>query len=184
MITKPSIAEVAAMDLSPLYKFAIDNDDNRRLLLGEAGVEHYKLLAWIANQFNDKVIVEVGTLGGVGTIALSHNPNNRVVSFDIRSYDWGNQTPPNAEKKLVHDRYMDEVVQASVIFYDAAHEGEEEQEFFDELVERDWKGVLILDDIHLNKEMEEFWSNIPDQFHKEDWTNIGHACGTGVVYFE
>ncbi len=182
---KPTLEEVKAIDLSPLYKFAADNDDNRRLLRGEAGTEHYKLLAWISQQFNDALIVEIGTLGGLGTIALSHNVNNHVISFDIRGFKWGNKTPSNAEKKIVYDGYMDEVVESKVIFYDAAHEGREEQEFLDELIARNWKGVIFWDDIHLNKEMVEFWNNCKDAgYEMEDWSDLGHATGTGVMFLK
>ncbi len=182
---KPSIEEIKQVDISSLYHLASDNDDNRRLLKGEAGVEHYKLLAWISEQFDDILITEIGTLGGLGTIALSYNPSNRIKSFDIRSYKWGNTTPPNAEKKLVYKDYMDEVVESSVIFYDAQHEGIEEQEFLDELIRRNWKGVIFWDDIHLNKEMRQFWQNcIESGLEVEDWSSCGHQSGTGVMFLK
>lgn len=180
MITRPTIDEVQAIDLSPLYDLAVDNPDNRRLLRGRAGVEHYKLLAWFSMLYDGILITEIGTLGGLGLIALSYNSKNHVISFDIRGHDWGNTTPVNAEKKIVYDGYMDEVVKSTIIFYDAAHEGKEEQEFLDELIKRGWKGILVLDDIRLNKEMAKFWANI--KLPKEDWTDIGHSVGTGVVF--
>ncbi len=182
---KPTLEEVKAIDLSPFYDLATDNDDNRRFLKEEAGVEHYKLLAWISTQYVGTTIVEIGTLGGLGTIALSFNPQNKVVSYDIRNYKWGNKTPSNAEKKIAHAGYMDEVVKSPIIFYDAAHEGKEEQEFLHELVERNWKGIIVWDDIHLNKEMQAFWDNcVATGFDCEDWTDIGHATGTGVLYLK
>lgn len=182
-IQKPTLEEVKAIDLSPLYPLAVDNADNRRLLRGEAGVEHYKLLAWFSKQYNDAFIVEIGTLGGLGTIALSYNPSNKVVTFDIRDHNWGNETPINAEKKLVYEGYMDEVTKADLIFYDAAHEGIEEQQFLDGLIERDWHGVVVWDDIHLNPMMEQFWKDCVDAgLDCHDWTDLGHSCGTGVIF--
>lgn len=183
IITKPGLDQIKSMDISKLYPLAADNADNRRLLHGEAGVEHYKLLAWLSEQFDDSIIVEIGTLGGLGTIALSYNPTNKVTSFDIRSYNWGNETPENAEKKIVYDGYMDEVTKADLIFYDAAHEGLEEAIFFDELLNRNWHGVVVWDDIHLNPAMEEFWKEkVEAGFIAEDWTSLGHSCGTGVIF--
>ena len=41
-------------------------------------------------------------------------------------------------------------------------------------------GVLILDDIHLNKEMKFFWENINED--KLDISVFGHSSGTGVVF--
>ncbi len=184
-MTKPTIEDIKAIDLSPLYHLAADNDDNRRLLKGEAGVEHYKLLAWLSKQFNDSIIAEIGTLGGLGTIALSFNPSNRVISYDIRSYSWGNETPPNAGKRIVGPGYMDYVVESSLIFYDAAHYGVQEQEFLDELMNRNWKGIIVWDDIHLNHEMQHFWNNcIRHGYNVQDWSDLGHQTGTGVMILD
>lgn len=144
--------------------------------------EHYKLLAWVSLQYNDITIVEIGTHKGYGTEALSYNKRNKVISFDIKTREGSLGTPYNAEKEMVYPEYMDEVVQASIIFYDAKHEGKEEQEFFDELVKRDWRGILLLDDIHFNEPMSKFWEGIT--LTKEDWTDIGHSpSGTGAVFF-
>ncbi len=196
---KPSIEEVMDMDISSLYALASDNDDNRRLLEGEAGVEHYKLLAWISMQFVGAKITEVGTLGGLGTIALSFNKKNKVTSYDLRSYKWGNQTPENAEKKIVHDGWMDEVMESSLIFYDAAHEGKDETIFLNDLLQRGWKGTIVWDDIHLNDPMRTFWNSVQElqknseevenhplkgKIIVEDWTLLGHSSGTGVIILQ
>jgi hypothetical protein len=50
------------------------------------------------------------------------------------------------------------------------------------LISINYKGYLLLDDIHLNFEMERFWGSITKE--KYDITNIGHITGTGVVYFK
>ena len=39
-----------------------------------------------------------------------------------------------------------------------------------------------MDDIVLFPELAKLWSEIPER--KEDWTDIGHHSGTGIVYFE
>lgn len=177
---KPSKKSINAIDLAPLEVYLTNNHEYFR---SDAGVEHYKLLAGLSFQFNDKIIVEIGSLSGMGTIALSANPNNKVITYDIRDYQWKNHVPPNAERRLVKDGYMDDVVKASLIFYDAAHGGKEEQDFLDELIERDWHGMIVWDDIHLNKEMEEFWQNcIKAGYKVDDWTSVGHSVGTGVMY--
>lgn len=182
MIKKPDLQTIKDMDISRLFPLANDNSDNRHILQMEAGDQHYKLLAWISMQFDNILITEIGTLGGIGTIALSFNPKNQIVSFDIRKYNWGNRTPQNAEKKLIYEGYMDEVMKSTVIFYDAAHQGEEEFRFLKELFERGWKGMIIWDDIHLNQEMRDFWNGILAP--KEDWTSLGHKTGTGVMFLK
>ena len=70
---------------------------------------------------------------------------------------------------------------SDVIMLDTYHDGEFEKEFYD-FIKPDFKGVLVLDDIHLNKPMQSFWRSITEP--KEDLTKIGHYSGTGVVYFD
>jgi hypothetical protein len=50
------------------------------------------------------------------------------------------------------------------------------------LIEIDFKGILLLDDIHLNAEMQALWDWIPI-VKKIDLTKFGHNSGTGVVMF-
>ncbi len=56
-----------------------------------------------------------------------------------------------------------------------------EYEFLNVLRQNDWKGLLVLDDIHYNDEMKRFWESIP--VAKYDLTDVGHASGTGIVDF-
>ena len=56
-----------------------------------------------------------------------------------------------------------------------------EKEFTDALISKNFSGIVIYDDIFLNMEMIKFWKSIP--FEKENWTDIGHWSGTGVVFF-
>jgi hypothetical protein len=65
---------------------------------------------------------------------------------------------------------------------DTKHDGVFEQEFFDFLVKENYNGIVLFDDIHLNSQMKNFWSNI--ELEKYDITNIGHWSGTGVVVFK
>lgn len=148
---------------------------------GKPGREHYRLLAWLSFQYNYIQIAEIGTHIGLGAIALATNTKNKVITFDIKHREGELPLPENAERKIVYPEYMDEVIKSAIIFYDAKHEGIEEKAFYDELKRRDWRGVLVLDDIHLNDEMREFWKSI--DLPKEDWTDVGHHTGTGVVYF-
>lgn len=191
MITKPTPEQLNAIDLSQLETFLAPQRINEGFFSRPAGVEHYRLLAWISGLFNNVTITEIGTLDGMGLTALCHNPTNKVVSWDIKDCAWKGSVPPNGERKIVYEGYFDEVLKSPIIFYDGAHEGKDEEEFIGMLVASGWKGVLVLDDIHLNKEMEKLWAdclgdyfNFPGTFKKEDWTDIGHACGTGIIFFE
>jgi len=50
------------------------------------------------------------------------------------------------------------------------------------LKDKKWSGVLLLDDIHHNNGMENFWKYFPEEV-KTDLTHIGHYSGTGMVMF-
>ena len=80
------------------------------------------------------------------------------------------------------------IIKSDLIFLDAAHDGKMEQEIYDFLCRNDYKGILLLDDISLNKEMALFWRGIDKK--KYDITEIGHGkdddfnrSGTGLVDF-
>jgi hypothetical protein len=51
-----------------------------------------------------------------------------------------------------------------------------------------FKGILLLDDIHLNPEMEKWWKELQDSagklgFVAYDVSNVGHFSGTGLLDF-
>ena len=43
-----------------------------------------------------------------------------------------------------------------------------------------WNGIMIADDIHLNKPMKKWWKLI-DNKYKYDITRFGHWSGTGLI---
>ena len=47
------------------------------------------------------------------------------------------------------------------------------------LKQHDYRGMLFLDDIHLNTAMIRFWDGISEL--KEDLTDLGHLSGSGLV---
>ncbi len=180
-MNKPTKEEVQAIDLSAQH--ALTNSGRSvEFINGVPGMEHYKLLAWISGQFNKIKIAEVGTLDGCGALALSFNPKNRVKTFDVRFYDDCANFPKNVERTLVDDNFIEEVIKSKVIFYDTMHDGVMEREFIAELVKNDYKGIVIFDDIYLYDCMKSFWNDITQR--KEDWTELGHWSGTGVVFFD
>ena len=186
MIHKPDHRELSNYKLDKQYKYVV-NYRSLEFFNSDAGIEHYSLLAWFSHQYpKGSLLIEVGTLDGCGMLALSHNQDNRVISWDVHRYGDICNLPPNTEARLVTENYMDTVMptvmQAPFIFYDAKHEGKEEREFLDELVKRNWHGIVMWDDIHLNKPMKQFWNSITQE--KEDWTDIGHFCGTGIVHLK
>lgn len=178
-IKKPTAAELDAIDLSPEFERAPNNWD-KHFFLGVPGREHYKLLAWIGQQLEGSFMCEIGTLWGGGTLAMALNRGNHIYTIDITPHTCSD-LPENVTRIIAGKYYPWHLIAGcTVIFYDAAHEGKEEQEFLDALIAMDWHGMLIYDDIHLNPAMQKFWKSI--KLEKQDWTDIGHFCGTGVLF--
>lgn len=180
---KPTFEEVKAIDLTELHGYT-KNGRSVEYFNADPGKEHYKLLAWLASQFDNVKLAEVGTLDGCGALALAFNPKNKVTTYDVRFYDDCTGFPKNVTRKLVGGNYdfMVDVVKCPVIFYDTNHDGILEREFITELKKRNYKGVVIFDDIYLNEPMKQFWKEL--DVRKEDWTDIGHHSGSGVAFFE
>jgi hypothetical protein len=180
-LQKPTKETIEAIDLSAQHQLTVSGR-SVEFLNGEPGKEHYKLLAWISTQFKSSKITEVGTLDGCGALALSYNDNNQVTTWDIRFYDDCAKFPTNVQRNIVTMNYLTEVAKSKVIFYDTMHDGIMEFQFIAALIAFKWKGVLILDDIYLYECMTTMWNDIP--LRKEDWTDIGHHSGTGIVFFD
>ena len=167
--------------------------------LAAASGEHYKLLATIASKFVDGRFVDVGTFLGHSALALSvgHEAlGNRVFSYDNKdSKDSNHNTESIKSHAGIELRVRDEIgsddvvreiasIAADLILLDVSpHDGKFERDFVAGLVRHGYKGLLLLDDIHLNPEMTAFWQWIPAE-RKLDLTEIGHWSGTGLVAFD
>jgi hypothetical protein len=144
--------------------------------------EHYKLLAHLANNLNDVTVYDIGTYRGLSAIAMSSNPSNRVVSYDIENF-LECASPANVEFKI-GDCYLDpEMLNSPLISLDVdPHDGEFEKRFIAYLITNKYKGTVICDDIHLSPQMQDFWDSVTVK--KFDVTEFGHSSGTGMIVFE
>jgi hypothetical protein len=71
------------------------------------------------------------------------------------------------------------------------HDGVQEREMYDFLKNKNWSGLLILDDILDNwsvripgakpQEMRKWWDEIQEE--KYDVSDVAHSSGTGLVNF-
>jgi hypothetical protein len=148
----------------------------------DAGREHYRLLMYISTLFNNQTLFDIGTNTCRSAIALSRNPTNKIISYDIIKVLPENPVLLNVEYNL-GDSTKDERLKATpLIFLDVDHDGTYENILFNHLKEIEWKGILLLDDIHLNDAMKSFWNNIIDR--KYVLTSRGHWSGTGLVILE
>ena len=171
------------IDLFP-YSQRINSSEYQGYFMSKSGQEHYRLLAYISQNDDLVDILDVGTLKGCSALAFSVNSKNKVRSFNVGNEFDLNYTPLNAEfiiDNVLNGNYNDIILGSKYIMLDTYHDGTFEKEFYDHLVSINYKGYLLLDDIHLNFEMEKFWGSISQE--KYDITNIGHSTGNGVVYF-
>lgn len=153
-----------------------------------AGNQHYRLLAYIASCIDGIQISDIGTSSGGSAMALASNQNNIIYSVDrvnCRTKDYSAVQNVRFDVGSFYDSsIMDNIVKSKIILLDIQHEGPDEVYFYNELVRRNWKGMLICDDITLNPNMIRFWNDI--ELPKMNVTKYGHGdngSGTGIVLF-
>lgn len=170
--------EINNINLLPLLD-QTDSEHVKKFVAYPHG-EHYKLLAYLVSQFFGKIIFDVGTHHGGSALALAYNPSNKVVSYDVYAQS-KILDASNIELNIGNVLNDDRLIDANLILLDTTHDGIFEKEFLNHLIQNDYKGILLLDDINLNDEMREFWAGI--QIEKHDITPLGHWSGTGLVNF-
>ena len=154
----------------------------RHYVMLEKDNEHYKLLAYLANNLHNTVVYDIGTYRGLSAIAMASNPTNKVVSYDIEDF-LECETPANVEFKI-GDCYLDQgMLKSPLISLDVdPHDGEFEKKFIAFLIANNYKGTVICDDIHLSLQMKNFWDSVTVK--KYDVTEVGHYSGTGMIVFD
>ncbi|MGE0042232.1 MAG: hypothetical protein AB7H88_20380 [Vicinamibacterales bacterium] len=173
-------AVIADVDLSRFLPHV--PAEYREFFPGEPGREHYKLLAHLSTLYTGVTLVDIGTDAGCSAMALSHNPANRVISYDLVNRRRTDIELPNVEFR-VGDALADaaEWLATPLISLDVDHDGTYEDVFYAHLTTAGYKGTLLLDDVYLNDAMRRFWGSITHQ--KADITPVGHWSGTGIVFF-
>lgn len=172
-----------------LYKVSLYAEwhENAKYFYLPPGHEHYWLLSELAKQVpNNSTVLDVGTYLGYSALALSTNENINVVTVDIVDEIQYN-LPKQKEniKFLIEEDIISKLpkyINCPIIMLDTNHEGEFEELFVQKLIDLNYKGILICDDIHLNEPMKKFWSNI--SLRKQDISNLGHWSGTGIIFFD
>ena len=153
-----------------------------------AGYEHYRLLSHLSWQFPpNTTIIDIGTSSGHSAVALSHNPDVKVISYNIQD-DIGTQVCSAKHKSNIELRIkncledIDLLMKAPLIMLDTAHTGDFEVEVINTLIRNNYKGLVLCDDIYLNREMVAFWNWVP--LKKIDVSEFGHWSGTGIIVFD
>lgn len=159
--------------------------------------EHYRLLAGLVDVLRPRLVIEIGTFQGQGSLALLDRlpGGSRVVTFDVIAWeeitdcalsagDFADGRLTQVIADLSHPeefaRHADLLAEADLVFMDAPKDGVFEPAFL-ELALPLWKGsrrVLVIDDIRLMP-MVQLWRDLP--LAKLDVTSFGHWSGTGLA---
>jgi len=173
-----------SIDLCTLWPYA--RGPQFKFFNRESGNEHYRLLSHLSWQFpNKSTVVDIGTSTGHSALALSHNPTINVVTYNIS--DEVQKVGSIKSKYNVNIRIknclddMSTLLAAPFIMLDVFNDGTFEKELITALMKNNYAGVVLCDDIYLNKEMVEFWKWVPVK--KVDMTKYGHWSGTGLILF-
>jgi pyruvyltransferase len=156
-----------------------------------SGINEYRFYSYLSTLFNNIVILDIGTGFGISAVALSHNENNHVISYNLINQIRDNSkiyTKKNITfkiKNVLEDLTEDFIKNIKIIIIDIDHFGEEERKIIDRLEQLNYSGIVILDDIHHpwekeGKCMKELWENI--NYTKYDITKYGHNTGTGIFF--
>ena len=162
--------------------------------------EGYKLLAGLIAVLAPKLIVEIGTGGGTGTLTMLRMlaPAARLVTFDpvrwddypehlLRGEDFQDGRLTQHADDLANPecfaRHRGLLERTEVFFLDGPKDGLMEQRFLDHLrtVAFAAPPVLIFDDIRV-RNMLRIWRRIASS--KLDLTSFGHWTGTGLVEWQ
>lgn len=189
--------------------FIIDNFGYLNDVLDNIGTEHYRLLASLSIQLENKRVMDLGTHKGMSAICLSYiSYLNKCKSLDITTYDIIDILPDKQRKYFnkyeidfriqnlfdiqIREDNKNFILSQDIILIDIdPHEGILELDMYKWLKENNYRGVILFDDINLkqghmgstiNHSMTLFWSKIPD-VDKHDLTGVGHHSGTGLVSF-
>lgn len=157
----------------------INFDSSYYHLRTHSGREHYKLLMMISTFIDNQIIFDIGTNECRSAISLAYNKTNKVKSYDIIKILPQNPVLENVEYYLGDSTQDPDLITSPLIFLDVDHDGSYENVFYNHLLSINYKGILLLDDIHLNDPMKDFWSKINEP--KYDLTHLGHWSGTGLV---
>jgi hypothetical protein len=172
--------DVKKLDNSSLSEISLNKND-----WSSAGTSEYKLYSYLSTFFNDSIILDIGTRVGGSALALSYNPNNKVVSYDLVEQGASSIKKDNITWKIMNFMEDEEIDwnNVSIVMIDVdPHDGSQERIMMDWLREKGWGGILIHDDIGpLWPDIESMWNEIPEE--KFDVTDIAHMSGTGIVNF-
>lgn len=183
LIKKLSSEGLQFLDLSEYKKYNL-SIYNEYLYLN-CGSEHYQLLANISSNLNNKIIYDIGTNYGASALALGFNKKNNVTSYDIINLLPCEINEENIKFEIGNCLNDNALLNADLIFLDTAHDGSFEEVFLDHLIVKQYKGVVIMDDVNEYPILRSLAEKISqaNNFEIIDLTHVGHYSGTIAIIF-
>jgi hypothetical protein len=210
-IDKSKVRSFSKTRLDELKQFTHPNYEKH--MMNTAGREHYTLLEYMTATYGDcRHIVDIGTRYVASSLALgAHEPP--VWTFDIptsteRNFAFRGETEKAWKEKVeaakvdikfhntdllqVSNREFRKYMSTWLIMLDTHHLPDSnpfEREWLNRLLQMgDFSGLVLLDDIYLNKEMKKWWKELEDKatergYKTYDLTSVGHFSGTGLLDF-
>ena len=190
--TNLDLIDLSRFDKYLMPKYKISHNNGGYGFYENSGTEHYKLLAYLSTLVDNETILDIGTYQGGSALALSYNSNNKVISIDIKYQVETNIDLDNIdflEGDILRSEDGAELIKSTnFILYDTVHDGDTELEFHNYLLDTNWGGICLWDDIKyrwtgaIREGMQSFWNSIDDN-QKMDLTKYGHWTGTGLVWY-
>ena len=174
---------------------------------------YYVILAHLSTYFSESVLIDLGTHTGESAAALSYNKSNIVYTYDIEHQaaaaqrveeekniryiigncindDWsGFAGFPGVEPKSDKEIFLS----SELIFMDVdPHNGIQEDKVLNFLIDNNWKGVMVCDDIGMGLEegkqnahppMRDWWQSINLPKYNISSNHYSSGTGTGIICF-
>ncbi len=194
MLVELNKRAIEELDLSHLAHFLQWNPAFQQYFVQETGKEPFKLLAFLSKAIGG-VAVDMGTLYGSSALALSYNEQTQVLTLDTKKQIPDGQdgqaliTPlkrPNIRMLVAScQAILPHAAKANLIVLDIDINLKTEiLKVISELMYYKFKGILVLDNINVNQNMQDVWRNIPQTLKKLDVSSLGHHTGTGIIVYD
>lgn len=175
----------------------VDNSNRRKIsdiaVKGISPLKYSEMFVRLANYLKAKNIVELGTSIGINTMYLASVDNARVTTFEgaeslakeasnlFESSHRSNVKIVQGNIDLTLPKYLDDVNQLDLVYFDANHRYEPTVRYFKWCKKHAHDtSCFILDDIHWSKEMDKAWKEIHKQ---EDITLSIDLFQVGLIFF-
>ena len=164
-----------------------------------SGVQEYRLYSYLSTLFNNIIILDLGTGQGTSAVALSHNINNKVITYDIINYinndNHSIYKKPNIEfriKNILDDLNEEFVSKIKIVIIDIDNYGNIQKDIIDKidkLYKLNFSGMIILDDVFnhpnyvIKDSMNILLKNLDTYKNtkKIDVSKYGHWSGTCIL---